>query len=402
MPGGRVLRVGNRKRLLGAMVCSLALVAAFATAPPVALAAPGKAALEANKARIMSELDSMRIDLQERIDQFTTTTRDMQETQAEIDQVSAQLAAVDEKLANSKRGLALRAAQLYRSDQIGMINVLLSSEDVEDLLVRTHYIVLISQRDAQTLNDARLTQSESLWLRDSLNRRLDRISDLQAKADRERSQIQTDMAAAETRAASIDVDLAEVLRRSQTPVVVGATGGSINYDSIISEANFRSQDMTATGIQEFLDRQAGPLKNKYFDDHNGVRKSAAEIIADAAKHYKVNPRVILVTLQKEQSLLSSKPRSQTGYDWAMGAGRPDSGISVMKYKGFGNQIWGGAQKFDKWDKYWTPGTTMNIDSSSVTPANGSTFAQYKYTPHLRGVTSFWTLWMRYFNTNPAL
>ena len=113
--------------------------------------------------------------------------------------------------------------------------------------------------------------------------------------------------------------------------------------------------MTATGIQEFLDRQAGPLKNKYFNDHNGVRKSAAEIIADAAKHYNVSPRVILVTLQKEQSLLSKTPRKQSGYDWAMGCGRPDSGISVMKYKGFGNQIWGGAQKFDKWDKYWTLG-----------------------------------------------
>jgi len=385
------------------MVCAIALVVALGVAPVVATAAPSKAALEANKARIMTELDSMRIEVQERIDEFTTTTRDMQETQAEIEQVSAQLAEVEKKLADSRLGLSRRASELYRGDQVGMIDVLLSSENIEDLIIRAQFLVMISQRDAKTLSDARLTQSESLWLRDSLNRRLDRIRGLQAKADAERAQIQADMVKAEARAASIDVDLAELLRQSQAQApVTGNTGGTINYDNIITEANFRSQDMTATGIQEFLDRQAGPLKNKYFNDHNGVRKSAAEIIADAAKHYNISPRVILVTLQKEQSLLSKTPRKKSGYDWAMGCGRPDSGISVMKYKGFGNQVWGGAQKFDKWDKYWSSGTKMNIDSSKVTPANGSTFAQYKYTPHLTGVTSFWTLWMRYFNSNPAL
>jgi hypothetical protein len=112
--------------------------------------------------------------------------------------------------------------------------------------------------------------------------------------------------------------------------------------------------------------------------------------------------VILVTLQKEQSLLSTRPKKQSTYDWAMGCGRPDSGISVMKYKGFGNQIWGGAEKFDKWARVWQPGTSMSIDSSTVNPTNSATFSQYKYTPHLAGVTSFWTLWMRYFNANPAL
>ncbi len=50
---------------------------------------------------------------------------------------------------------------------------------------------------------------------------------------------------------------------------------------------------------------------------------------------------------------------------------------------------------------WRPGTKLHIDSSTVTPTNGATYAQYKYTPHLHGVTNFWTLWIRYFNDNPA-
>ncbi len=243
-------------------------------------------------------------------------------------------------------------------------------------------------------------QSESLWLRDSLSRRLDRIRGLQAKADAERAQIQADITKAETRAALIDVDLAELLRQSQTPVA-GDTSGQFNPDTVLTDANFRSQDMTATAIQAFLDRQPGPLKTYYAKDHNGVRTSAAAIIAEAAKYYRVSPRVILVTLQKEQSLLSKRPSSNSGYDWAMGVGRPDSGAKLLKYKGFGNQVWYGAKSFNTQAKAWRPGTKLNIDSSTVTPTNGATYAQYKYTPHLRGVTSFWTLWIRYFNDNPA-
>jgi len=403
MPGGCVLRVVRKKWLVSAVACAIALAVVCSLQPAVASAAPSKAALEANKARIMTELDRMRASLQQRIDDYAATGRDMAETQAEIDQVSAQLAEIETDLANSKKGLALRAAELYRGERIGMIDALLSSKNIEELIVTTHYLILISERDANALTEARLTQSESLWLRDSLNRRLDRIRGLQAKADAERLRIQADITKAEQRAASIDVDLAELLRQSQaqqTPTS-GDTSGSFNSNTVLTDANFRSQDMTVTAIQAFLDRQSGPLKTYYAKDHNGVRKSAAQIIAQAGKDWNVSPRVLLVTLQKEQSLLSKRPSGQKGYDWAMGVGRPDSGISQMKYKGFGNQIWYGAKSFNTQATKWQSGTTLHIDSSTVTPTNGATYAQYKYTPHLHGVTNFWTLWIRYFNDNPA-
>ena len=285
-----------------------------------------------------------------------------------------------------------------------MIDALLSSKNIEELIVTTHYLILISERDAQALTEARLTQSESLWLQDSLNRRLDRIRGLQAKADAERLRIQADIIKAEQRAASIDVDLAELLRQSQIQQapVPGDTSGGFTPNTVLTDANFRSQDMTVTAIQSFLDRQSGPLKTYYAADHNGVRKSAAQIIADAAKDWNVSPRVLLVTLQKEQSLLSKRPSKQSTYDWALGVGRPDSGVSQMKYKGFGNQVWYGAQVVQHaGDQAGSAGTTLKIDSSTVTPTNGATYAQYKYTPHLHGVTNFWTLWIRYFNDNPA-
>jgi len=39
---------------------------------------------------------------------------------------------------------------------------------------------------------------------------------------------------------------------------------------------------------------------------------------------------------------------------------------------------------------------MTIDGSAVYPTNSATYSLYKYTPHLRGTTSFWLLYWRYF------
>jgi hypothetical protein len=130
-------------------------------------------------------------------------------------------------------------------------------------------------------------------------------------------------------------------------------------------------------------------------DHNGVNKSAAEMIADAAVAWNVSPKVILVTLQKEQSLLGRSGPSQTALDWALGVGKTDSS-TIYKYQGFGNQIWWGAATLNNNAERWKPGAQLLIDGNYVVPSNGATHSLYRYTPHIRGNTSFWLLYWRYF------
>jgi hypothetical protein len=123
--------------------------------------------------------------------------------------------------------------------------------------------------------------------------------------------------------------------------------------------------------------------------------STAQMIAEAALAWRVNPKVILVKLQKEQSLLADTSPSRTQYDWAMGAGATDSG-KIYKYQGFGKQIWWGAEKLNKNTGPWRPGISMRIDGSRIHPTNSATYSLYKYTPHFRGTMSFWMLYWRYF------
>jgi hypothetical protein len=160
-----------------------------------------------------------------------------------------------------------------------------------------------------------------------------------------------------------------------------------------------SGSMTAADIQTFLAARSGVLGSYSARDHNGVTRSAAEMIAEAAREWGVNPRVILVTLQKEQSLLTDGSPSQRALDWAMGCGKMD-GSTLSQYQGFGNQIWGGARALARNRSYWRAGISLSIDGNAVYPSNSATHSLYRYTPHLHGNVLFWRIYWRYFG-NPA-
>lgn len=127
----------------------------------------------------------------------------------------------------------------------------------------------------------------------------------------------------------------------------------------------------------------------------GSGMTAAEIIADAAKQYKINPQVLLVLLQKESSLITDKVPNSYDYQKATGYGCPDTAACNSKYYGFKNQIYRAAELFryvlDHNSAYYPANTTNPIyvgyhPSSScggtkIHIENRATAALYQYTPY---------------------
>ena len=126
--------------------------------------------------------------------------------------------------------------------------------------------------------------------------------------------------------------------------------------------------------------------------------TAAELIYDIARACGINPRVILVKLQKEQGLITSTDPSPRAYDFALGMDCPDSpsgcsaasaGFFWQLYKGVGQLNWysNPAGSFT----WLRPGTTISrpyypnrpsCGSQSFTLQNKATAALYYYTPYV--------------------
>jgi hypothetical protein len=217
--------------------------------------------------------------------------------------------------------------------------------------------------------------------------------------------------AAQTRlTASLSSDVKKLVKqeedaRAAEAIAAAGSEGQVpplpyNPNTIISESAFTdSGSMSASDIQAFLEAHGTGLRSYHGPDHAGATKTAAQMIADAAVAWEVSPRVILATLQKEQSLISSASPSQYALDWAMGCGKMD-GSTLSQYRGFGNQIWGGARALHRNRSSWHAGISLSIDGAAVYPSNAATFTLYRYTPHFHGNTSFWRLYWHYFG-DPA-
>ena len=121
-------------------------------------------------------------------------------------------------------------------------------------------------------------------------------------------------------------------------------------------------------------------------------ESAAHIIWQAAQDYRINPKVLIVLIQKETGLITDPIPNSWDYQRTAGYGCPDTAACSEKYYGFKNQIRNAASLFrivmDGNSSYYPIGYN-NVryspdpacGSSTVYISNLATSALYRYTPY---------------------
>ena len=185
--------------------------------------------------------------------------------------------------------------------------------------------------------------------------------------------------------------------------------------------NYDSMDLNE--IQEFLEDKGSYLANYKIKsctkkdilnktECSGKMMSGAEIIYDRAITNKINPKFLIVLLQKEQSLIEDSSPKQSQLDWATGYGCPDGGNGCLpNWKGFWKQINSASLQFIDYMEnpnlytykagetytFTNPYSTTEKETTLVTPANQATAGLYNYTPHVyNGNYNFYKIWQRYF------
>lgn len=341
----------------------------------------------------LAKADQAEAALQDIRSQMLDTESSIQSLQAEIDSGEARL--------ND------RAIALYESGGLDAIEALLSGGSLEDLLSRMDMLSYIQENDSRMVADLTTARDQAAFLQGQQAQQENQLITARQQADARQAVVQAIIAQQQLALRSVGADIDRLVASQETARSAAAALASgsdgvpdppvgFNPNSLVSDSVFTdSSSMTAVQVQAFLDSQDGALKSYSGRDHAGVVRSAAEMIADAAQTWDVSPKVILVTLQKEQSLLSDPSPSRRALDWAMGCGKMD-GSTITSYQGFGNQIWGGARALTRNRSHWFSGISLSIDGNAVYPSSPSTHSLYRYTPHLHGAIMFWRLFWRYF------
>jgi len=207
----------------------------------------------------------------------------------------------------------------------------------------------------------------------------------------------------------------------QAQAVSGFNAGNIISDAVMTNKN----TMSASDIQTFLNGKVsscdtngtlpatefgrGDLTHAQYaamkgwspppytclKDYTEGGESSAQIIYEAAQTYNINPQVLLVVLQKEQSLVTDTWPLATQYKTATGYGCPDTAPCDSQYFGLTNQIHWTATMFRAIENnsptWYTPYVLGNnyiqynpepsCGGSTVNIQNRATQALYNYTPY---------------------
>ena len=212
---------------------------------------------------------------------------------------------------------------------------------------------------------------------------------------------------------------------------------TFNPNYIISDEEILDEkSMTIDEIFQFLKRKGSYLSGYQCPDADGNLKWAAEIIHNASAYnydcsgvkdlspkptleekkakcvkITINPKFLLVLLQKEQSLIDDDSPTERQLNFAAGYGCPDSSECGARWRGFGKQVNSAALQFydymvnphlytyKKGGTYTfsNPYGTISKEPITVTPYNQATAALYNYTPHVyNGNYNFFKIWQRFF------
>ncbi len=137
-----------------------------------------------------------------------------------------------------------------------------------------------------------------------------------------------------------------------------------------------------------------PAESGLCANYDGGTKSSAQIIFDVAHSCSINPQVLLILLQKEQSLVTDDWPFSRQFKTATGYGCPDTAACDSQYFGFFNQVFNAARGYKRYARdaasyNYRAGRNNNIlynpstscGSSSVYIDNQATAGLYIYTPY---------------------
>lgn len=210
------------------------------------------------------------------------------------------------------------------------------------------------------------------------------------------------------------IDVPAELRHPLIASGDGSTPDAADFDPafIISDYNFFNADaMTQRQVDDFLwsiactPRDGSPCLREYHETttdqpaqesghcaaYTGADdESAARIIVKTAQACGISPRVLLVLVQKEQSLLT-RP-DERGYLRATGYACPDTADCDTKYFGFFNQVYNAAWQFRQYTQHTQRAYHVGdvavpfhpdaaCGSAAVGIRNQATADLYNYTPY---------------------
>jgi len=177
-------------RTLLAVALSATLLPASVHAVPAATT-PQIAAKQAEAAAAQDRMEELQAQLELRSEEYADATEDLQLTRGQIEKTRADLEVADRELAAGVEQLQTRAAGIYRTGNVGIIEVLLGTSSFQDFMSRMDLLRRVSRNDATLVSSVKDAREKVRRTEEALVRRETDQVVLRERAEIARVQVET-------------------------------------------------------------------------------------------------------------------------------------------------------------------------------------------------------------------
>lgn len=193
---------------------ALGLLLAAPGSIPSALAVPSTseiAARQAEAAAAQAELEGMNAALEVQVEEYNALTEALDQTRGEIRMTRVALDRAERDLRAARASLSDRAASLYRSGSLGILNVLVGTASFDDFVVRLDFAIRLNRSDASLVTEVKEAKQSVEASERTLEQRQAEQLALQTEAGIRAQAIEADMAAQQRYLGLLEVDIRSLI-----------------------------------------------------------------------------------------------------------------------------------------------------------------------------------------------
>lgn len=149
--------------------------------------APAQGSPASEAARLEAQLDEIRSEFRSAGREYDAAYWALDETEARITEVDAQIDQTEGELANAQLVLGARLERMYRSDRVDYLTVLLGAVSFQEMVTRLDFVQRIGRADAEAIVEVETLQAQLSEERRTLETeraaKEDAVSELRAQRD---------------------------------------------------------------------------------------------------------------------------------------------------------------------------------------------------------------------------